>query len=293
MLIDILTEQTKSYNISRIKYTTNDSNQIKKFKIISFSKIIGKHKKLANKIRELDDGSFISDGHNEIKQYNEDLKQKETVSLEKYYFFFTEKKEIIISLKNELTYLNKAGIKSFDNEAIYPCRNIFKLKDGNYILWNKNGIYYASNIFNPVSNDNICFRLSKIACRGGIKINDDFIAITSNRILSKGKNKLIFFNLSSQRFLREIEIADFSFNLSENNCSIMKIPKHENSQLLFVACKKYSKDDKNGILLVKLQFNSYDIKTEYQKFYDTNNFEVYCFCPLFEIEKTNMLNKVK
>ena len=42
-----------------------------------------------------------------------------------------------------------------------------------------------------------------------------------------------------------------------------------------------------------MQFNSYDIKTEYQKFYDTNNFEVYCFCPLFEIEKTNMLNKVK
>ena len=93
MLIDILTEQTKSYNISRIKYTTNDSNQIKKFKIISFSKIIGKHKKLANKIRELDDGSFISDGHNEIKQYNEDLKQKETVPLEKYHFFLPKKKK--------------------------------------------------------------------------------------------------------------------------------------------------------------------------------------------------------
>ena len=84
--------------------------------------------------------------------------------------------------------------------------------------------------------------------------------------------------------MEEFEIENYSFTLSENNCSIMKIPNHENSKLLFAACKKYFKDDKNGILLVKLKFNSNDIKTEYQKFYDTKNFEVYCFCPLFEIK---------
>ena len=67
------------------------------------------------------------------------------------------------------------------------------MKDGNYTIYNENGIYYASNIFNPISNDNICQRLSEKAYRGGIKITDDIIAITSNRILSKGENKLVFF----------------------------------------------------------------------------------------------------
>jgi hypothetical protein len=64
----------------------------------------------------------------------------------------------------------------------------------------------------------------------------------------------------------------------------MKIPNYENKKLLLVACKKYFKDDKNGILLINLQFNNDDIEKKCQKFYDTKNFEVYCFCPLFEIK---------
>ena len=291
-IIGYTSNKTNIINIST-KYSTNDSNKIKIYNNISISKIIGKHKKTAKKIMELDDGSFVSDGHNEINLYNKDLIKIKTVPFKKYYSFFIDNNKIIISLKNKLTYLNETNNKSFDNKEIYPCWNLFKLKDGNHLILYENGIYYVTNIFNPISNDKIYLRLSEMACRGGIKINDNFIAITSNRILSKGKNKLIFFNLISQKFMEEFEIENYSFTLSENNCSIMKIPKHENSKLLFAACKKYFKDDKNGILLVKLKINSNDIKTEYQKFYDTKNFEVYCFCPLFEIKNNNKINNIK
>ena len=70
----------------------------------------------------------------------------------------------------------------------------------------------------------------------------------------------------------------------------MKIPNYENKKLLLVACKKYFKDDKNGILLINLQFNNDDIEKKCQKFYDTKNFEVYCFCPILKIDKKEMLN---
>ena len=55
------------------------------------------------------------------------------------------------------------------------------------------------------------------------------------------------------------------------------------SKLLLIACKKYIKDDKNGILLLILQLDK-DYKNKFEKFYDTKNFEVYCFCPILEIE---------
>ena len=72
----------------------------------------------------------------------------------------------------------------------------------------------------------------------------------------------------------------------------MTIPKHENSKLLFAACKKYIKGDKNGILLVILQFNK-DCSKRYLKFYDTKDFEVYCFCPFLKKENKNLLEDVQ
>ena len=276
-IIGYISNQTSIYYnfyYNNITDIIRDFNQIKKkFNFKSFVKKVIIDKGIAKKIRELDNGSFLCDGNNEIIQYNTYSKQFKKEYFKNYCSFFTDKNRVIIIPKNKIVFLNKP--------------------DGNYILFYENGIYYTSNNFNPISNDKICLRLSEMACRGGIKINDNFIAITSNRILSKGKNKLIFFNLISQKFMEEFEIENYSFTLSENNCSIMKIPKHENSKLLFAACKKYFKDDKNGILLVKLKFNSNDIKTEYQKFYDTKNFEVYCFCPLFEIKNNNKINNIK
>ena len=88
----------------------------------------------------------------------------------------------------------------------------------------------------------------------------------------------------------DIEVENYSFTLSENNCALMKIPNKNNCQLLLVACKKYRKGDKNGILLLKLKLE--DQKSEkFEKFYDTQNFEVYCFCPILEIKIKKILEK--
>jgi len=71
---------------------------------LSFIKVIGKHKKIAEKIKELDDGTFISDGYNEIFIYNKNFKKIDNYNFDNYYFFFIEKNKVIISQKNSFKF---------------------------------------------------------------------------------------------------------------------------------------------------------------------------------------------
>ena len=56
------------------------------------------------------------------------------------------------------------------------------------------------------------------------------------------------------------------------------------------ACKKYKSGQKNGILLVNINSNK-SKEQFYYYFCDTNNFEVYCFCPILNISNENIINE--
>ena len=60
------------------------------------------------------------------------------------------------------------------------------------------------------------------------------------------------------------------------------------NKILFCACKKYMKEQKNGILLVNPNIG--DCKRIGKEFYYTYNYEVYCFCPILNIEYNDSLN---
>ena len=288
--------ESKNKGTSTFKETKNfiDFNKII---FIRFKKIIGKHKGIAKKIRELNNG-FISDGYNEIFTYNMDFEQIGKYTYANYYSFFiernTDKKDddvIIISQKNRFSLLNSDSNSYIKTE--YSCRNFFVLNNSNYIVCDKKEVYVSTiNIKGSIDGFNKKFDLYKKAYRGGIKINIDNVAITSNRILSNGENRLKIYNSPSKMFLEEkIEAKNYSFILSENNCAIIKIPKQEKNILLLCACKKYIKDDKNGILLLQLQLEKDNNNKIFEKFYDTKNFEVYCFCPISEIKNKYVLDK--
>ena len=290
-------------SISSIKKKTNTNSlstiwaiidKTERYQFISFKKLIGKHQKVAEKIMEKNKTSFLSAGYNELFEYNMDSGKIGVHDIENFYSFFINKNQVIISQKKKINFLNNPNLNI---ETEYSCRNILSLKDNNYLLCNENGVFYASDL-----NNNFQYQKRNIVnekvYRGGIKLNGDkdcIVAITSNSVLPKGENKIIFFNSNSKRFMNELEVKDYSknysFNLSENNCALMKIPKHGNSKLLLCACKKYIKDDKNGILLLILKFDKNDKET-IPVFYDTKNFEVYCFCPILEIvENKNFFGK--
>ena len=71
-------------------------------------------------------------------------------------------------------------------------------------------------------------------------------------------------------------LSDFSFNLNESSIALIKLT---NSNFLLCACKKYNRKQANGILIVNLKV--LEGETMEYKFYDTGNFEVYCFCQIF------------
>ena len=266
-------------------FSSNYPEQISKYGLISFIKIIGKHKGIAQKIMEIKD-NIISGGNDGIIQYKIDSKEEHFYK--NYCSFFIAKNKVFISLKNRFISLNNDTSVSKIN-AINSWSNLFTLKNNDCMICNNNGIYYISDFFDTALGNQNPSKLYEKTYKGGIKINDYIIAFTSNRILSNGENKLIFFNSKTKKFLEEIEISNYSFTLSENNCSIMKIPNNKNSILLFAACKKYNEGDKNGILLIKLQFFDFETKKS-QIFYDTENFEVFCFSPILEINNKDFLN---
>ena len=285
--------QIKSNNIGTSTYNNAEEiiNRMNKYHFISFEEIIGKHNKTAEKIKELDDGSFISDGYNEILLYDSKLVQNSQPNYFKnYYTFFIDKDDVIISQKNNFIFLNKNKSIRKDTNTQFSCKNLLKLKNNKYVICDENRLYFWTNeLKNIDKKQNSNFHLlEEKSYRGGIEITNEIAAITSNNILSKGENKLVFFNTTSKKFIKEIEVVNYSITLSENNCSLMRIPNRNNCKLLLFACKKYRKSDKNGILLLKIQLNN-DNGKKFEKFYDTKNFEVYCFCPILEIKYKKLL----
>ena len=131
--------------------------------------------------------------------------------------------------------------------------------------------------------------------KSAININN-IIIFKSNKVVSKGQDKLIFFYLDSKNtFNTNINKYEYSFIYSPNGLTLM--PKKENKSenaILLCACKKYLKVQRNGILLLSFKDDeNITNKYNYHKFYCTNNFEVYCFCPISIIDKLEIIkNKV-
>ena len=162
------------------------------------------------------------------------------------------------------------------------CLSINKI----FFICNKNGFFQYSNILGKIiklKGDLI----TEETFWGGIVINNSIIAITSNKILSKGKDKLCFYNINSKNFIKEI--LGYSFVLFQNNLSLILKENNDNCErLLLCACKKYIKGQKNGILYVKIKLTPEFSATEL--FYETKNFEVYCFCPISKTDNTIFQN---
>ena len=113
------------------------------------------------------------------------------------------------------------------------------------------------------------------------------MALASNRVLPGGKDKLIFYNVKSKK-KNKSEIENYSFNMNEHSMSLITWGKKEsNEKILVCACKKYLQGQKNGILLINPNLGeNEEIKNP---FYDTEDYEVCCFCPIFTKEKNNLL----
>ena len=167
---------------------------------------------------------------------------------------------------------------------------LLQQSNNNYFLCCKDNIKYFSDIL--VKTMEVATKSINIpSAKSGLKIYKDFVVFKS----FKEKNSVLkFYNCCSGR-IYDKEIKNYSLIYSNNGLSL--IPREEidtENKILLCACKKYIKNQKNGILLVNLNkyYNKLNIMTY---FYDTKSFEVYCFCPIL-LFKTNLIlgnNKVE
>lgn len=116
------------------------------------------------------------------------------------------------------------------------------MKENDFVITGKGGSYYYMDLFNEAKRSK--FKITDKTYCGGIKIDDNNVAITSNDIIPGGENKLLLFNTNNQK---SYSINDYSFVDSVNGLALMtKEDIKCNYRVLLCACQKYKKNKKMG-----------------------------------------------
>ena len=151
----------------------------------------------------------------------------------------------------------------------------------NLIIAGRNGVICFEDMFKDEKNEPKYRNLiSDKTYRGIIQLNEDLLAFTSNSVLPGGENKLIIFDLPKSKVKEEI--AGYSHIAASNGMSVINL---EDKNFLLCACKKYTSKQRNGILFIILNTNENGLSRV--TFYDTKEFEVYCFCPIKKVVYTS------
>lgn len=303
-------------------------NKLKKFNfnLINFQEEIDRHEKSVQMIRELPCGKFVScglDGKIILIDENQEKKSidsnkiidnwiysiAEVPDTENEFIACCPEKIYIISINNNKFEVEEKRLNFSDSLNLYA----FYPHKEELILCGSDSLSKYNGIIKEIKEDNQkSFEvLNKIQTRCGINISGNIIAVVSNKALkTKGQDVLKCINKNR---LNEPYSEEYSFNIGPNSLLIIdtnidvknnnsnnsgsnkrkRKQKNNNTQgnnekakLLLCACTKYLNDQKNGILMICP--NSKKIKNN---FYETGDFEVFCFCNLktTKVEKNYIL----
>ena len=296
-----LSSKKKSTYVSKIDLEKM-SDEIK---ILKFVKLIGLHYNTADQIIELKNGYFVSYGtENRVFFYDQYFNLiLVTEELSDWIYHILEitsqdkiGKEIqVIACTNKSSYLLQINIEKITSRIQqYETSGVLclEIKKNNYIVCGCEGADHFSDLFSKIiqSRKNKLFTESY---RGGIVLNSNLVVFSSNRAWPSGEDKLKFYNPNAKKIVFEVtnkdeKCHDISFILSANGLSLIQSENDELDKIFLVANKKYYESQKNGILMIISKFEgNYNIRKEFEP---TGNFEVYCFCPIFKIDKNKRKN---
>ena len=303
--LDINISTNDDKNNIQIDDNTNNRNE-KEEDLIDFelTKFINKVDNIKGSLKffvHLQNDYFLSyEDEKEMILYNKDFKEVTKIpNLEDNLCYITEKEsenkniiEIIACyllhiylIKINLKDKSLSGLKKYE----IPKKNILfiQIYFDKYILSGLNNAMIVHDLFNDKLESKNMNKLSNNSYKSGYLINSKYIALISNSLIPGGNNEIAIFNLSNNKMVNNI--TKFSPNITENG--IEKIELKDNDKLLF-SCKKYNSYQKNGILIVDINSINEENDDELNfKFYDTNNFEVNCFCQIL-IKKINLNDEI-
>ena len=311
----------KLFDNNKIIYNNNVfAKRASEFSVIEFIKIIDKTKYSADFIKLLSNGYYIVGSQNILYIYDKHLLLKHYFTKDCYDWVYSVCESVLYKKKLQnknniiqiLCFMNNfIGLLEYDltnktnnlsaietkpqskkkskndkNQTNISYSIGFEMREYNYVFAGINGAaYYLNFLGNKTKIEQM--NISDQAFKSGIKLNENIVALASNRVLPGGKDKLIFYNVKSKK-KNKSEIENYSFNMNEHGMSLITWGKKEsNEKILVCACKKYLQGQKNGILLINPNLGeNEEIKNP---FYDTEDYEVCCFCPIFTKEKNNLL----
>ena len=309
-------DESENENISETKDTciisdanANIHNKVSNiYNIVKIDKIEKVHTDPVEFILELSNGYFfIGGGYNTLKIYDKKLNLKKEIENINESVYSCYERKISSNQKNKkkkeieviiccCTIIKLVIINFKDEDNIYydfqkfslvnlGSKNCIQMRENSFVLNGYNNSNVLLNLFNSEATEitNLAIVSGK-SYIGSIKINKNITAVTSNKVQSYGENKLIFFNIDKKKISREIE--GYSFTYGINGLALM--PREEvekKNKILLCACTRYINDQRNGIYLANPQLE--DNKGVNRPFYDTGNFEVFCFCPILIINPKN------
>jgi len=324
-------ETNNSINDSRTKVETGFDLKMeaKNFQIVKIIGLMGKHMEAAEYIIELSNGCYISGGkYNNLKIYNKDFIEfkeeaddkdkkvekdkkngKDEIGKKRMFYACFEREKlsddmndhdielitsrdkaiflIFLSFKDSNEKIMKIGQKCQIIDISIEC--IVQLGINNFAIFGQNDSLYGKDLFNSENKNSQIKSFEKLKGKtylNSIKIDEKNIAITSNKVQYNGEDKLILYDFGKNKIYREIEGYSFA---SEPNGLALMFEEETKAKILLCACTKYINDQKNGIYLLNLQME--DKQGINNPFYDTGNFEVFCFCPILIINQTERKKK--
>ena len=270
--------------------------------VLEFIKII---KKNQSQFKKLSNNYYISGGKEELSLYDSLYQFKTKIKLHQdfpsctsFYYIYeincdNSQIKIAILCKSKYYVVNlnldnfESDCKDFTTDLAIQSMFSIPETENQYIITGNTGIYNITNDFN--SQISRCKSIEKSPFIGGINIDKNTLALTSNSIIPNGEDKLILYNNSTNTIKKEI--SGHSFRISSNCLSLIENEKDgKKTKILLCACKKYSKGQKNGILLVDLSKLNENEKIN-ELFYETGPFEVDCFCPISIVENSNSIRE--
>ena len=270
---------------------------------LKFEKILGKHEKSAEFIKEVESDIIVSGGSDRNlyfydNNFNLILNIKDTSII--YNIIKTNKSKnrgipLLFCSDDKLTLIeinkkNQYDMKTLPNNSLLKanCLNILDFQNDIHIILTYDRVELLYNFYSKIVSKTR-LQILKNTYKGAIIINNEIVIFTSNKAIPYGDDKLVVYNFICKKIIEEI--IGYSFVKTVNG--LILIQKLDNfGSLLLCACVKYTSDQKNGILVVDIGKKEENGKIIHH-FYETDNYEVYCFCHIIVKEHNYILNDEK
>ena len=181
-------------------------------------------------------------------------------------------------IQNDIGNTNNSDRKSYN--YIFMLEN---KENGHHIFCTNNGVYESENLLNRV------IKISKIILLQqyleGVFLNDKLVCFKSNKQITNGQDKLTILNLKTKQITSEID--GYSFTIYSDRLILVPLDEKGQKKFLIASCTKYSNTQKNGILVVNIDFKSEEKVETKTEFLETEFFSINCICYLKDKKKNN------